>query len=189
VRAANCVYALPALGANMLAGMEDEQRNLLYEALANDISAMIQSGTLAAGERVPSVRRLSRQRRVSVSLRRTYARQVQLMTSAIGRHFPPGTSVTRPTAGYVLWVELPAAVDSIELYERALRERISLAPGSMFSPRGRYRNCLRVNCGIAWTDEAQHQVRRVGELACELAGATGAKTRRQGSAHASLIDR
>jgi DNA-binding transcriptional MocR family regulator len=105
------------------------------------------------------------------SLRKAYARDVGLMREAIGRHFPVGTSVTRPTGGYVLWVELPAAVDSIELYARALREGISLAPGPMFSPAGRYRHCLRVNCGIEWTDEARHQICRVGELASALAEA------------------
>src|SRR6476660_6473849 len=47
--------------------METEQNTVLYEAVAGDISSLIQSGTLAPGERVPSVRRLSRQRRVSVS--------------------------------------------------------------------------------------------------------------------------
>ena len=40
-------------------------------------------------------------------VRRIYAEQVQLMTQAISRYFPPVTKVTRPTGGHVLWIELP----------------------------------------------------------------------------------
>ena len=47
--------------------METEHASVLYESVANDISALIHSGTLGHGERVPSVRRMSRQRRVSIS--------------------------------------------------------------------------------------------------------------------------
>ena len=40
---------------------------LRYESLAEDLGGMIATGTLAAGDRLPSVRRLARERRVSVS--------------------------------------------------------------------------------------------------------------------------
>jgi DNA-binding transcriptional MocR family regulator len=39
----------------------------LYEELAEQLRGMIGSGTLRAGERIPSVRRMARQRRVSIS--------------------------------------------------------------------------------------------------------------------------
>ncbi|MES2459932.1 MAG: PLP-dependent aminotransferase family protein, partial [Armatimonadota bacterium] len=51
--------------------------------------------------------------------RRIYAQQTALMAQTIGECFPAGTRVTRPGGGFVLWVELPAPVDSIELYRQA----------------------------------------------------------------------
>ena len=39
----------------------------LYHQVADHIHELVRAGTLRAGERVPSVRRLSQQRRVSVS--------------------------------------------------------------------------------------------------------------------------
>ncbi len=39
----------------------------LYEQLADDVAALITSGTLRAGERLPSVRQLARERRVSIA--------------------------------------------------------------------------------------------------------------------------
>ena len=54
--------------------------------------------------------------------------QVQQMSHAIGRYFQAGTKVTRPQGGYVLWVELPRSVDSLELHRRAVEQKITLRP-------------------------------------------------------------
>ena len=44
-----------------------ENELLRYERLAEDLSGIIATGSLRPGERLPSVRRLSRERRLSVS--------------------------------------------------------------------------------------------------------------------------
>ncbi|MBI4204553.1 MAG: PLP-dependent aminotransferase family protein [Betaproteobacteria bacterium] len=103
------------------------------------------------------------------ALRRTYAHQLELVTHAVGRYFPRETKVTRPSGGYVLWVEMPAGVDSVTLYEQALTEGIGIAPGPMFSASNRYRNCLRVNCGIPWSERTERAIARIGALAHDLA--------------------
>jgi DNA-binding transcriptional MocR family regulator len=46
--------------------MTDEQ-SFLYENIANDISSLIDQGTFRPGERIPSVRQLSRQRKISIT--------------------------------------------------------------------------------------------------------------------------
>jgi DNA-binding transcriptional MocR family regulator len=99
------------------------------------------------------------------TLRRTYAHQLELVKQAVYRHFPRETKVTRPSGGYVLWVEMPAGVDTVELYQQAMKERIGVAPGPMFSASNRYRNCLRVNCGVPWSDRTERALARIGELA------------------------
>lgn len=98
-------------------------------------------------------------------LRRRFKDLVRRMIVAVGEHFPTGTRVSRPSGGYVLWVEMPPAIDSVELYREALAEGISLIPGPVFSPGGDYRNCLRFNCAVTWTPQVESAVRRVGELA------------------------
>jgi DNA-binding transcriptional MocR family regulator len=47
--------------------METRHARVLYESVATEIATLIDAGTLLPGERVPSVRRLSRQKRVSIS--------------------------------------------------------------------------------------------------------------------------
>ena len=93
------------------------------------------------------------------------ARQIELASAAVARHFPPKTRMTRPSGGFVLWVVLPEGVDAMALYELAIRENLSLAPGPMFTSTSRYKNCIRINCGIPWSDQSERSLARIGELA------------------------
>ena len=97
-------------------------------------------------------------------LRRFFAEQVQWMTEAISRYFPPGTKATRPNGGQVLWVELPAGIDSLELYRRALLEKISIAPGPIFSAKKKFRNFIRLNCGNSRSLRIEGAMARLGEI-------------------------
>jgi DNA-binding transcriptional MocR family regulator len=101
-------------------------------------------------------------------LRAGFARQVHQTTDAIAQFFPKGTKVTRPSGGFVLWVELPAKVDSLELFRRALDHRISFAPGPMFTTTKRYRNFIRIGCGHPWNSKIEMALMRLGQLAGEL---------------------
>lgn len=103
-------------------------------------------------------------------LRRAFREQVGRMTDAIERHFPAETRVTRPAGGFVLWVELPQAVDALALCQAASARGVSLGPGVMFSPTGRYTHHLRLNCGFPWSERLEAAVRDVGLAARRLAG-------------------
>ncbi|HRE08629.1 MAG TPA: PLP-dependent aminotransferase family protein, partial [Opitutaceae bacterium] len=99
------------------------------------------------------------------SIRRAYQNQVHLFTTSILRHFPAGTRLSRPQGGFILWVELPPGVDTLRLHQDARDRKISTAPGALFSVKERYRNCLRMNCGIPWSPQVEQGVRTLGELA------------------------
>ncbi|MBI4625649.1 MAG: hypothetical protein HY736_20815 [Verrucomicrobia bacterium] len=64
-----------------------------------------------------------------------------------------------------LWVEMPPGVDMLRLHREALKQRINTAPGAMFSVKDRYRNCLRMNCGVPWTQAIEAAIRTLGDLA------------------------
>ena len=70
------------------------------------------------------------------------------MAHAVLAHFPAGTLVTRPSGGYLLWVEMPSTCDAMRLYEQALKAGITVAPGPLFSASGRYRHHLRLNAAL-----------------------------------------
>lgn len=104
------------------------------------------------------------------TLQRRYAHLVDEAQGLIARYFPIGTRATRPTGGFVFWVELPQGVDTVALFHLLLREQICLTPGSLYSPSGRYRNALRLSCCYAFDTRYTHALMRVGELACAMSG-------------------
>ena len=99
------------------------------------------------------------------SIRRAYHHQLHLFSQAILRHFPEGTRISRPEGSFVRWIEMPPGGDSLKLHRDALKHKICTAPGALFSVKDRYRNCLRMNCGLPWTDEIESALRTLGELA------------------------
>lgn len=97
-------------------------------------------------------------------VRRTLQQRCDIMSAFVGRFFPAGTRITRPTGGYVLWIELPAAIDSMALYRQALAEGITIAPGRLFSTSDAYRSFIRMNYSYSWTPQIEQAIRRLGEM-------------------------
>jgi DNA-binding transcriptional MocR family regulator len=88
-------------------------------------------------------------------VRRIFAEQTQMALEGVARHFPEGTRVNRPRGGHFLWVEL---------FEDALREGVSIAPGPMFSARQRFQNYVRLNCGYNFPEKTEKALSILGRL-------------------------
>jgi len=98
------------------------------------------------------------------AIRRIYARNISQMTELIARHFPPGTRMTRPRGGFILWVEMPEGVDSLQLYQQALQQGISITPGPLFSLSEKFGNHIRLSA--AYLDEkVERAIETLGRLA------------------------
>lgn len=104
------------------------------------------------------------------ALRDQVARTTARTAAAVAESFPPGTRVSHPAGGYVLWVEMPPAVDALELHARALDAGVCITPGPLFSAAQGHRSCIRLSCGTPWNDRIEAAVRLVGRLATRLAG-------------------
>jgi DNA-binding transcriptional MocR family regulator len=98
-------------------------------------------------------------------LRRAFRDQTARVSAAVAEHFPSGTRITRPAGGFILWLELPEGMDSVELFRQAMKHGISLSPGVLFSASGRYRNCIRMGCAEPWSPRIEQAVAKLGELA------------------------
>lgn len=97
-------------------------------------------------------------------LRRLLEGNLQRMARTIEASFPPETRVSRPAGGFVLWVELPRGFDSRALFDTALEQGICFAPGDVFSASRRFRNCLRLSAGSAWSERIERGVKQLGKL-------------------------
>lgn len=113
---------------------------------------------ISAGHYEPHLRRMRSQ----------YARNRDLMTGWVSRYFPAGTRVSQPDGGFMLWIELDREFDSQRLNRALLQHAIQIAPGSIFSATGKYRNCLRLNYAAKATAEIENAVRKVGETVAQL---------------------
>lgn len=100
-------------------------------------------------------------------IRKAYAQKTACMADAVFRHFPPGTCVSSPQGGFVLWVQMAETVDAMEMYSQALKMGITLVPGQIFSPSQKYRNYIRLNTA-QWSDQTAWAVQRLGVLAAQL---------------------
>jgi len=94
--------------------------------------------------------------------RETYRHRYQRLFDLVAEHFPKETRISRPAGGLVAWLELPAKVDTTELYHRGHAENVIIAPGELFSVTGQYRNCLRLTYAQGWTPEREEAVRKLG---------------------------
>jgi DNA-binding transcriptional MocR family regulator len=89
------------------------------------------------------------------------------MSNAVIRYFPPGVRLTRPSGGFVLWVQLPEDVDSLELYKRALEAKITLAPGHVFSATRQYANFIRLNAA-EFNYKIERSLEKLGNIIKEM---------------------
>jgi len=100
------------------------------------------------------------------TIRRIYARNISVMTDLVVRHFPAGTSMSRPRGGFILWVELPQGTDSLALYHKATEEGISITPGPLFSLSGKFGNYIRLSAAY-FDEKVERAIETLGRLAGE----------------------
>ena len=96
-------------------------------------------------------------------LRKDLKKQISDLRACILKYFPKGTKVTNPSGGFLLWVELPESIDTDIIYQEAVKENILFAPGSLFTMKDKYSNCMRLNAGF-WNDRVEKAIKYIGKL-------------------------
>ena len=104
------------------------------------------------------------------TLRPALRTNAERMSALVAEHFPEETRTSRPVGGGVMWLELPGTVDSEVLFDQAIEAGISIAPGPIFSPAERFRNCIRLSYGHPWTPDMEHSVEWLGQAVRRMAG-------------------
>lgn len=101
-------------------------------------------------------------------MRKTLQSNYQHYARAISEYFPEGTQISRPQGGLALWVVLDQKIDTALLFDLALKQGISIAPGRMFTLQDQFENCLRLSIGLSWSEELRQQLKLLGLLAASL---------------------
>jgi 2-aminoadipate transaminase len=97
-------------------------------------------------------------------IRQLYRERRDLMLENMEKHFPPEAQWTRPLGGLFLWVRLPAGIDTQELLNRAVQQKVAFVPGHAFYPAGSEdgHNCMRLNFSNANPEMIAAGIERLG---------------------------
>ncbi|WP_413725837.1 PLP-dependent aminotransferase family protein [Sodalis sp. RH16] len=158
-------------------------------SFSKSLAAGFRVGWVAAGEMAGRIQRLQLMSTLSTSapmqlalanylatrgydshlrrLRRVLEQRKNSYRQALHRLLPE-VRINECHSGYFLWIELPPGVDATELYRRALRQKISIAPGRMFSAGGLYNNYFRFNISYEWNDRQTRAVEVLARLIKEM---------------------
>ncbi|GAB7523493.1 aminotransferase-like domain-containing protein [Paraburkholderia sp. 2C] len=79
------------------------------------------------------------------TIRALYRDQCAAMLAALERYMPEGVAWTRPEGGMFVWVQLPAAIDTMQLLEDAIAQQVAFVPGAPFFANEAQHNTLRLS--------------------------------------------
>lgn len=95
-------------------------------------------------------------------MRKTLQTNYQHYVQAITEYFPEGTQISRPQGGLALWIALDKKINTTLLFDRALKQQISIAPGRMFTLQNQFENCMRLSIGLPWSEEIRQKLKLLG---------------------------
>ncbi|QBF84119.1 PLP-dependent aminotransferase family protein [Shewanella maritima] len=95
-------------------------------------------------------------------------RSLDILSPTLNRLAPNGLQCSEITGGPCLWFKLPEHISSKTLWDRAIANGISIAPGAMFSFDERYDNYFRITFALPWDEQMQQGIETLGQLLIEL---------------------
>lgn len=101
-------------------------------------------------------------------LRSVLKKQTFRTALAIQNHFPEQTRLAVPQGGSLLWVQLPAAVDGLDVYQRAFDRDIAIIPGAVCSNSKHFSNYIQISCAVPFSKKIQAALGTLGAIVTEL---------------------
>ena len=95
------------------------------------------------------------------TIREVYHHRRDVMLASLEEHFPPEVHWTHPEGGLFLWVTVPESIDTAELLQDALQQKVAFVPGHSFHPNGGGENTMRLNFSNAGDDMIREGIRRM----------------------------
>lgn len=138
-------------------------QNATHDALKHKMALNLSSNLLAqhaladylcSGDFSAHISRLSR------NLEKATAR----MHQGVVDYFPDAVGVLRPSGGFFLWLQLPEGQKAMDLYEQAVRQNITVAPGDLFSLASLHSDKIRLSCAKTWSDDLEKALKKLGAL-------------------------
>lgn len=92
-----------------------------------------------------------------------YKKNVQIYSNVFQNLMGERLILTQPTGSYFLWARIQD-LDSRTAYQKAKKQKISFAPGPIFSACSQYNNYLRLNCAHEFTEKRRQELTTLAKI-------------------------
>ena len=86
------------------------------------------------------------------------------MIETIEKEFPDSVTFTRPQGGFFIWVTLPEGIDAMEVFRKAVEEKVAFVPGGPFFTDESNNNYMRLSYSKVPEDKIVEGVKRLGKV-------------------------
>lgn len=97
-------------------------------------------------------------------IKKMYSKKRDLMLEAIEKHFPDGAKWTKPEGGMFCWATLSKEVDTKEMFNKAIKEKVAYIHGAAFHADGSGRNTMRLNFSHSEDDIIEEGIKRLAKV-------------------------
>ncbi|WP_133408455.1 PLP-dependent aminotransferase family protein [Parashewanella tropica] len=101
-------------------------------------------------------------------LRRTLAQRKYAMWKRLNQYMPDDVNIIFSEGGYFIWIELPEHINAYDLYLKALKHNVHIAPGAMFSLTEQFNHCFRLNASFECTDQHVDGIKTLASLVKQM---------------------
>jgi 2-aminoadipate transaminase len=93
-----------------------------------------------------------------------YKEKLEIMLSAMDEYFPKEVEWTRPEGGLFTWVTCPEHINTRQLFEQAVIQKVAYVIGGAFYPNGGGENTMRVNFSHPTNELIGEGIKRLGKV-------------------------
>lgn len=96
-----------------------------------------------------------------------YSEKLNFFLEAMKENFPEEMEIkwTKPEGGLFLWITVPEEINTLELFYKAIEEKVAFVPGEVFYPEGQRRyNTMRINFSFPTKKQIIEGVRRLSTV-------------------------
>ncbi len=93
-----------------------------------------------------------------------YRERRDVMLEALEEHMPEGVTWTHPQGGLFLWVRLPEACNTTDMFPAAVKNKVAYVPGESFHPNGGGFNTMRLNFSYSTPEKINEGIGRLGKM-------------------------
>ena len=97
-------------------------------------------------------------------IKKLYKRKRNIMLKSLEKHFPEGSTWTKPDGGMFIWATLPKKIDTQKIFKEVVKEKVAYVPGSAFFVNGRGQNTMRLNFSNADDKKIEIGIKRLGKI-------------------------